>query len=138
MVNAVGVWNARSLRPSPNFDDPALATPCCKAPIESPGKRDVAGRLQSRDTLVWSAASRPGMAVLSFKISDLTRTRPASGVAIDEDTHRQQQPSAGGSDFCQAGLAAGQGQYPPLLRQRDLRRDPGKCPRRGHVRPPVD
>ena len=31
----------------------------------SPEKRDISGRLQNRDSLVWSAASRPGMAVLS-------------------------------------------------------------------------
>src|SRR5262249_62033748 len=56
----------------------------------------VSGRLQSGPALVWSAASRPGVAVLSFVISDLTQTRPGAGVAIDEDTHRQQQSSAVG------------------------------------------
>src|SRR5262249_47366094 len=77
----------------------------------------VSGRLQSGPALVWSAASRPGVAVLSFEKNDLTQTRPGAGVAIDEDTHRQQQSSAVGSHFRQAGLAAGQGQHPPLLRQ---------------------
>jgi hypothetical protein len=29
-------------------------------------KRAISGRLQNRDSLVWSAASRPGKAILSF------------------------------------------------------------------------
>ena len=80
-------------------------------------KTPVSGRLQSGDTLVWSAASRPGMAVLSSQFNDLTMPRPAQG-SRNEDSHRQQQSAAGRGDFRVAGPAAGAGQHPPLLRHR--------------------
>jgi hypothetical protein len=43
---------------------PATARPRTK-------KRDISTRLQIEDSLVWSAASRPGKAILSFYFNDL-------------------------------------------------------------------
>src|SRR6266404_2803111 len=48
---------------TPIGEFPQLALP--RYPLRVGEKRDISGRLQRRDTLVWSAASRPGMAVLS-------------------------------------------------------------------------
>ncbi len=81
------------------------------------------------------AAGKGRFVVLNQRLNAKTARRQGSRY---EDSHRQQQPPAGRSHCRQARLAAGQGQHPPLLGQRDLRRDPGKRARRGHVRAPVD